>query len=74
METQNPLVLGKFWSQTKPQPQARKKQGSKQKSEHAYIFYCYTCIAVQDNANLRKKTKLEKNWCSTKPRYLDNGL
>ena len=31
-------------------------------------------MAVENNTNLWKKTKLDKIWGSAKPRYLQNGL
>ena len=58
----------KFRSPTKPHWQPRKKQVSK---ECMSLYILLLCMAVENNTNLKKKTKLEKNWCSGKFRYLE---
>ena len=39
-----------------------------------YILYFIIINGCESNKNFRKKTKLDKNWCSEKSRYLENGL
>ena len=46
------------------------------KACYVATIYCILLLymAVENNKNPKKKTKLDKNWCSAKSRYLENGL